>query len=660
LLHNTLFRNKMKRKATFSPKKPKQNSSDHNSRKEIPKYLIETDPDFDLNFYERITPYDNDDQFVSLAKKIYKEKFIERTGQKQSMQKKQAEALISEVVITIDEHHTKKDILDLFSMLKREKAQGNALKANLVNNRLKPLPKLQQYVLPSKLKIKRKPKKENLNETGYHILELAGHYDEGHFIRKGKWENLAYYPSKHILLKEDGNWYIKSDELDEHTDKDTFDHLADMNEFEKVYNLHWHVKYTDFNLETGLTASFSKGEISGEGRLKKVAEHLDLRYVPEEKIPLEQGVRSIKEQHHRNRQEKYQRLIMKFDFDLKHQQQVEKTKNREVFLAERITRERNEKKLNNELLESIEKLSSRIKTLEDELELKTNEIDIIQSLYNDNKEQSLTYEKTSLEQTEKIRLLEELIKKNHEDIQGKDTSIKELIDKGAEKDVQVQRQLEEIESLTKDVYSPKWTQTSQTTGVRYKSKNVDVVKHLEKVTEEYKNEIEVLKTEKEKKEIQIAKFEQLIYTGLKYPIELGENDEPIEFEKETWKEVAEYQIKENEQLMMENDYLSQENDELNALAYYDDIRFDSELLDVVPVKVSYKSENERLMKNLKISKEIITFLGEYDVPKSALAGSLYELQENILEKEWPKKKTTILNEKVQSENKNSVFSRNKI
>lgn len=303
----------MTRKATFSPKKPKKNSSDHNSRKEMPKYLIEEDPNFLGNYYERIPPYENDEQFKELAKQVYNEKFLERTGQNQKMQQKQVDALIKEVVITIERHHTIKDILQLFVMLRLEKAKVNNRKRLLKKSFLKPsvLPLSQK--LPKKWKIKRKPKKENLNETGYHILELAGHYDEGHFKRIGKWEGLSYYPSRDILLKDDGKWYIKSDELSERTDEEAFDVLADMSEFVKVYNYHWHVKFTHFNLETGLSANFAKGEISGEGRLKKVAEHLGLRYVPEEKIPLDQGVKSIKEQHHVDRQNKYRQLMMKFE-----------------------------------------------------------------------------------------------------------------------------------------------------------------------------------------------------------------------------------------------------------------------------------------------------------------------------------------------------------
>ena len=301
----------MSRKATFSPKKPNNNSSAHNSRKEIPGYLLEPDPHFAGNYYRKITPYQDDQQFIELAKKIYNEKFRERTGQNQRMQQKQIESLIWEVAISVEKYHKEEDILALFEMIQREKTSNNYLKMGMIQDSLTPPMKTKKFILPKPLKIKRKQKKENLNETGYHILELSGHYDEGHFIRVGKWDNLAYYPGADILFK-DGSWHIKSKELEETHSEDIFDIKANMKEFMKVYNYHWHVKYTNFNLNTGLTASFSKGEVSGQGRLKKVADFLSMKYAPHEKTPFEQSVMSIKRQYHIERQNKYAQLMMKF------------------------------------------------------------------------------------------------------------------------------------------------------------------------------------------------------------------------------------------------------------------------------------------------------------------------------------------------------------
>jgi hypothetical protein len=259
----------MNRKATFAVKNAKANSSDHNSRKNMPKYLIEIDPNFTGNSYAKFGNYQDDKQYREYAKKLYTEKFLERKNQAQTMQKSQVKALIKEVVITIEKHHTQKDIIELFDKLREKKG-------------------------------------------GYHILEVAEHRDEGHFERVGKhgeWGKLTYYPTKDILLKKDGNWYIKSDETKEAKSENAFNIKADMSEFKKVYNYHFHVKFTNFDERTGLTSRLSKMDVSGEGRLKQVAKHLGLKYAPEEKIPLEQGVKSVKEQHHINRQNRYKQIL---------------------------------------------------------------------------------------------------------------------------------------------------------------------------------------------------------------------------------------------------------------------------------------------------------------------------------------------------------------
>lgn len=280
----------MARKATFAVKTPKSNSSAHNSREEIPKYLIDHSGKSG-NTYRKITPYVNDEQFKDLAKDIYNKKFVERTGQNQKMQRKQVEALIKEVVISVEAYHTESDIFSLFEMLKDEKKRKNE-------------------------QDKESKKPNTNNETGYHILEIACHRDEGHFVRKMYGGELAYYPSINILYKNDGKWYIKEDEFDESTDEDAFTLLAPMEEFEVVYNYHFHVKFTNFNVETGLTARFAKGEISGEGRLKKVANFLGLEYVPEEKISIEQPVKSVKEQYRKSRKNMIQQMKKQYEQDM--------------------------------------------------------------------------------------------------------------------------------------------------------------------------------------------------------------------------------------------------------------------------------------------------------------------------------------------------------
>lgn len=282
IIHSLLKRKLMKRKATFAVKNAKTYSSAHNSRKSVPKYLIETDKSFDKNHYEIMNQYQNDKQFRELAKIIYKEKT------KQKMQDKQIKALIKETVITAKEEHSSDDIKNLF------------------------------YALHNKM------------GGGYYLLELAGHFDEGHFERtEDCWENLSYYPCQDILLKDDGKWYIKSDELKEDTSIDNFDLIANMSGFKKVMNIHWHAKFVHMNLDTGKTVRFTKSQVSGEGRLKFVAEFLGLRYAPEEKLKRGQAVGSVKERHHAERQEKYRQILVKKE--LTHKLYVEQDQIAEEF-----------------------------------------------------------------------------------------------------------------------------------------------------------------------------------------------------------------------------------------------------------------------------------------------------------------------------------------
>ena len=539
----------MTRKATFSPKTPKKNSSDHNSRKEIPKYLIETDPNFQGNYYERLPPYLEDGQFKTLAKKIYNKKFIERVGQNQKMQKKQVEALLKEVVISTEIHHGKEDIIELFDMLKREKEEENHQQKSMKEdreNRLKPDKWSDVYNLPKKLKVKRKTQKVNLSESGYHILEIAGHADEGHFVRTGKWDGLSYYPGRDIMLKEDGKWYIKSNELSERKDEEVFDVLADMSEFEKVYNYHWHVKYTDFNLETGLTARFSKGEMSGEGRLKKVAEHLGLRYVPEEKIPLEQGVKSIKEQHHIDRQNKYRQLMLKFEHLEQQQQKDSKFEKIEQHLAKQVSSKHEQKRntfdvqnslsffiqlfwlLNNQIQElqeiiankvgEITSLVSKNEDIEEKHKKLNHEyeavVDMLIVTESDLVDEKRLHEKLKekfdifkIESDKKIYELQSDIENYKKSIKDKDNKIDDMENTLRRSEIKHEEEIEiknneiqllqhELQKLKKDVFSETWTQKDKN-GENQKSKNVNVVKQLEKKSTELEEKIKVLKEQVE-------------------------------------------------------------------------------------------------------------------------------------------------------------------
>jgi hypothetical protein len=671
----------MSRKATFSPKRPKENSSDHNSRKEIPNYLIENDPKFDGNYYEKFSPYRSDEQFIELAKKIYNEKFIERVGQNQRMQKKQAGALLWEVAISTEEYHTKEDILTLFKMLKNEKSEQNESKIGLGLSRLKPIAKKSEYVLPQNLRIKRKPKKENLNESGYHILELAGHGDEGHFIRKGMWENLSYYPARDILLKDDGNWYIKSNELSEDKSEDTFDVLADMTEFEKVYNYHWHVKYTNFNIDTGLSAQFSKGEVSGKGRLKKVAEFLDMRYSPEEKIPIGQSVKTIKEHHHIARQNKYTQLMMKFGYKVEMKVAKEKVLKREEILAKKTTNARELKKkfyasekLVSEQQDTIESLEEKHVALEENIkDLKSENNTLTTTVEDKNTQiisdtQSLTDSQDKIEILEKkVQELEKLLEPTGYEIEGesvseklydymekqrrtlnyKSSKVNTLEEKLAyqkervearnklmneerirherveEKFIEKEESLtEQIQELKKDVFSETWTQKDKN-GEKQKSKNINVVKQLEKKTTELHQHIEVLK-EKELEPVDIMKIildtnegqitlEELLK---KHETEMTAKNHDIYDLKE---QVTDYEDIFNKSI---TDY--EDGDDVGAEYINNDILTNlAEYLNITPQKLNllFREDvplKEDVARHKKILIPSIEMMNEDDVPSSAL------------------------------------------
>ncbi len=621
----------MSRKATFSPKRPKANSSAHNSRQEIPDYLLETSPNFDGNFYERIPPYKSDVQFIELAKKIYNQKFIERTGQNQKMQKKQADALLWEVAISTEDHHTKDDASALFKMLKNEKLEENKVKSGLIATRLKPMPIKPVYVLPTKLRIKRKPKKENFNETGYHILELSGHADEGHFVRKGKWENLSYYPARDILLKDDGNWYIKSKELDEDKSEETFDLLADMAEFEKVYNNHWHVKYTNFNINTGLSAQFSKGEVSGKGRLKKVADFLGLKYVPEEKVPFAQGVKTIKEQHHVERQNKYKQLMMKFGNEIDMKISQEKVLKREEVIAKKTTNARLFKKSAQKFEEGLQESERVVRVQQDQIESLEKNHDELKSENNtlatriEDKEKQITSDaKTLKDSQEKIEVLEKKVQELENlteptgyEIEGEYVS-EELYDY-----VEKQRRTLNYKSSRVDSLEEKLVFQKERVVARDKLMN-DQDKRHDKV------EIEVLKG--------------MVYSDKEYPIEFDEDDKPIKFEKETWKRKAEYVEEEVGNLILENEWQAEKISELENLAYYDEQIWNPEIGDFSYVTTSYKDENEILAKELAEAKKIIEIIRDYDVPISQLSDFWDEIKVTVLDTTWEKRVESVENE----------------
>ena len=224
------------RKGTFSVQTATAFSSKHNSRELAPKYLIDTSA---KNYYELLK---KDDDFILEAQAIYKEKI------KQTMQKKQVENLIQETVLTLQPHQNENDVKELFTKL-------------------------------------------NKKYGGHELLEIAIHRDEGYFLK----DDIAYYPTKNILKKDDNSWYICSNADIKKPKKDDFDTPVNIDEFEKVYNYHAHAKFTMFDRESGKTARMQKKHMSE--RIKFVSDELGLIFSPGENSRVKKSVNQIKDEH---------------------------------------------------------------------------------------------------------------------------------------------------------------------------------------------------------------------------------------------------------------------------------------------------------------------------------------------------------------------------
>lgn len=241
----------MPRSATFSVTAAASHSSAHNSREEKPKYLIGILPgqknDYDLRH--------SDSDFLVLAEAKYKE----TTGQK--MQAKQKDALIKETVLSLENHHTVEDVQKVFDEL--------AVKYG-----------------------------------GHYITELSIHRDEGHFEDEN---GITYYPTKDILQKEDG-WYIvplaeSITHAPEYRPKfEEFSEKVDIDKFKPIHNVHAHVKFSMFDLNTGKTGRMQHKDLND--RIKTAAKVLELEYKPEKKNDKRTPVREIKAQHKAVRNEK--------------------------------------------------------------------------------------------------------------------------------------------------------------------------------------------------------------------------------------------------------------------------------------------------------------------------------------------------------------------
>src|SRR5574344_571355 len=165
------------------------------------------------------------------------------------MQKKQVENLIQETVLTLQPHQNENDVKELFTKL-------------------------------------------NKKYGGHELLEIAIHRDEGHFLK----DDIAYYPTKNILKKDDDKWYICSNADIKTPKKDDFDTPVNIDEFEKIFNYHAHAKFSMFDRTTGKTARMQKKDMSE--RIKFVSAYLGLLFDPnKETSRIHKPVNQIKDEH---------------------------------------------------------------------------------------------------------------------------------------------------------------------------------------------------------------------------------------------------------------------------------------------------------------------------------------------------------------------------
>lgn len=301
------------RKASFSVEKVTSNTDAHNTREHSPKYLIGCEKGKE-NEYIKYYDYDN---FQQLAEARYLE------VNKQKMQTSQKEALFEEAVISLEEHHTKDDVVKLFESL-------------------------------------------NKKYTGHTLINLAIHRDEGHFVKDG----IEYYPTMHILQKEDGNWYILDENdteiLEALKDKDfkpkaeDFKVKVKIKDFEKVYNYHAHAVFSRFDLETGKSARFQKSTMSE--RYKFVSEQMQMNYAPDSK---DRFVKKSINQHKGDLSAtRNAKLVLKKELEQVHLEEKTILKKENTSLKSQNTKNKNEK----------EKLKEANKALEIQLKEANNQL----------------------------------------------------------------------------------------------------------------------------------------------------------------------------------------------------------------------------------------------------------------------------------------------
>lgn len=352
------------RKASFSVEKVTSNTDAHNTREHSPKYLIGCEKGKE-NEYIKYYDYDN---FQQLAEARYLE------VNKQKMQTSQKEALFEEAVISLEEHHTKDDVVKLFESL-------------------------------------------NKKYTGHTLINLAIHRDEGHFVKDG----IEYYPTMHILQKEDGNWYIldenDTDILDALKDKDfkpkaeDFKVKVKIKDFEKVYNYHAHAVFSRFDLETGKSARFQKSTMSE--RYKFVSEQMQMNYAPDSK---DRFVKKSINQHKGDLSAtRNAKLVLKKELEAEHLKEMKASKKEITNLKSQNTKNKNEKE---KLKEELEALKEETKQLRADLQVEKAEKEAYQQLDYLNKqlqEQLKTGRKSFEEAKREVEDLREKLIQKEED-----------------------------------------------------------------------------------------------------------------------------------------------------------------------------------------------------------------------------------------------------
>lgn len=362
------------RKASFSVEKVSSNTDAHNTRENAPKYLLGCEED-NPNVYIKYYDYE---EFQTLAENRYME------VNQQKMQQKQKDSMFEEALISLEKHHTEKDIENLFKDL-------------------------------------------NKKYTGHTLINLAIHRDEGHFEKDG----IEYYPTKHILQKDDG-WYILDEDdteiLQSLQDKDfkpkneDFKIKVNIEDFNKVYNYHAHAVFSRFDLELGKSARLQKKDMSE--RYKFVAENMQMRYAPDESRFVKKSINQYKTDKSNSRNE---RLILKKQLENEHQKELEKLK----VENEALKAENKDLKIDNEALKySKKELEEEIKNLSKNLREALKELEATRPQYAKldqlNKDLKEELKNELLNHDKVVKSYQDLEKNLREELTKKDSEINDL------------------------------------------------------------------------------------------------------------------------------------------------------------------------------------------------------------------------------------------